>query len=103
MILELIAEARAAGARLGPCCEVVELDVRTVQRWLKHGPDGGEDLRRGPKTPPANKLSQHEREQMSRSCQGEHREPQLICDHALVDYCSIQSITETVQSMRKQK
>lgn len=64
MILELIAEARAAGARLGPCCEVVELDVRTVQRWLKHGPDGGDDLRRGPKTPPANKLSQHERDQI---------------------------------------
>lgn len=58
------AEARTAGARLGPCCEVIELDIRTAQRWLKHGPDGGEDRRRGPKTPPANKLSQHEREQI---------------------------------------
>lgn len=64
MILKLIAEARTAGARLAPCCEVIELDVRTVQRWLKHGPDGGEDRRRGPKTPPANKLSQHERDQI---------------------------------------
>lgn len=61
MIIELIAEARAAGARLGPCCEVVELDLRTVQRWLKKGPDGGEDGRHGPRTPPANKLSEPER------------------------------------------
>lgn len=64
MILELIAEARAAGARLGPCCEVVELDVRTVQRWLKWGPDGGEDRRRGPLTPPANRLSEPERQRI---------------------------------------
>jgi transposase InsO family protein len=64
MILELIAEARAAGARLGPCCKVVELDVRTVQRWLNKGPDGGVDERRGPKKPPRNKLSEQERRQV---------------------------------------
>jgi transposase InsO family protein len=64
MIIELINEARTAGARLQPCCEVVELDVRTVQRWLKHGPDGGEDRRRGPNTTPANKLSDEERRQV---------------------------------------
>ncbi len=64
MILELIVEARASGARLGPCCEVVELDVRTVQRWLKHGPDGGEDGRRGPRKPPANKLTPQERQEV---------------------------------------
>lgn len=62
MILELIQEAREAGARLGPCCEVVELDVRTVQRWLKHGPHGGEDSRNGPLRTPKNKLSPEERE-----------------------------------------
>lgn len=64
MILELIAEARKAGARLGPCCELIGLDVRTVQRWLKHGPDGGEDGRHGAQTPPANKLSATERAQI---------------------------------------
>jgi transposase InsO family protein len=64
MIIELVSEAREAGARLKPCCEVVELDVRTVQRWLKHGPDGGEDGRRGPNTTPANKLGEDEREQI---------------------------------------
>ncbi len=61
MILELIAEARAAGARLTPCCETIGIATRTVQRWLKHGPDGGEDQRRGPKSPPPNKLSEQER------------------------------------------
>lgn len=60
MIIELINEARAAGARLQRCCEVVELDVRTVQRW----PEGGEDLRKGPQIPPANKYSEGERQRM---------------------------------------
>jgi putative transposase len=64
MIIDLINEARAAGARLGPCCAVVGLDVRTVQRWLKHGPDGGEDRRRGPHDPPANKLTAEERREV---------------------------------------
>lgn len=63
MILELIDEARTAGARLRRCCEIVELDVRTVQRWLARGPDGGEDRRKGPRTPPANKLTKAERTQ----------------------------------------
>jgi transposase InsO family protein len=61
MIIELLEEARAAGARLRPCCELIELDIRTVQRWLKRGPDGGEDGREGPNEPPANKLSEQER------------------------------------------
>lgn len=64
MILELIAEARTAGARLGPCCDVLELDVRTVQRWLVQGPDGGEDRRKGPSSPPANKLADADRERI---------------------------------------
>lgn len=60
-MLGLIAEARASGARLGPCCDVAGLDVRTVQRWLKRGPDGGLDMRRGPNKTPSNKLSEAER------------------------------------------
>ena len=64
MILELIAEARASGARLRPCCETIEIDPRTVQRWLKQGPEGGEDRRQGPKTEPKNKLSQDERKEV---------------------------------------
>jgi len=62
MILKLIEEARASGARLRPCCETIGIDTRTVQRWQKQGPDGGEDRRQGPKTTPKNKLSDKERE-----------------------------------------
>jgi transposase InsO family protein len=58
MILEWIDEAQAAGARLGPACRSVGLDVRTVQRWQVHGVD---DMRHGPKTVPPNKLKEVER------------------------------------------
>jgi putative transposase len=64
MLIELVNEARAAGARLGPCCKVIELDVRTMQRWLARGPEGGEDLRKGPRNSPKNKLSEAERRQV---------------------------------------
>lgn len=57
--LDLIQEARGAGARLQKSCEVLDLDIRTVQRWLRKGI--GEDGRAGPKTCPANKLSEAER------------------------------------------
>lgn len=59
MILELISEARLAGAGLAPACEILGLDPRTVQRWRGRG--GGEDLRRGPKSAPPNKLTEPER------------------------------------------
>lgn len=61
MILGWIDEATGAGARLERACEVIGLDVRTVQRWRTRGEDGGEDLRRGPTTRPANALSEAER------------------------------------------
>ena len=64
MILSLSADARNAGARLGPCCDTIEIDVRTVQRWLKHGPEGGEDQRRGPEKVPRNKLTEDEQKQI---------------------------------------
>lgn len=60
MILESIAEARSLGARSGPCCKLLGIDVRTVQRWLKLGPDGGDDGRRGASTSPANALTEAE-------------------------------------------
>lgn len=57
LVLELIEEAVGAGARLAPACQVIGLDVRTVQRWRR----GLEDCRRGPKRKPANQLGQWER------------------------------------------
>ncbi len=58
--LELIDEAVGAGARLEKACKVVGLSERTIQRWRLHD-GGGDDGRMGPKTVPANKLSDSER------------------------------------------
>ena len=55
MILQVIDEAVAAGASQERACEVAGLDVRTIQRWRRR--PGGEDLRHGPHTTPANKLT----------------------------------------------
>ena len=61
MILSLLAEAVAAGARLEPACQVLGLHIRTIQRWRQR-PDA--DRRRGPHQPPPNKLSHEERRQL---------------------------------------
>ena len=58
MILRLIAEAVAAGARQREACEVLEIDPRTVQRWKAQGT--GEDRRAGPHAAPANRLTDQE-------------------------------------------
>ena len=58
MILELIDEAVASGARLRAACEILGLSVRAVERWRMA--DAGDDLRQGPKSRPKNKLSEHE-------------------------------------------
>lgn len=62
MILELVGEAQAAGARLAPACRALGIAPRTIQRWRAQG--GGEDKRHGPKTDPPNKLSAAERKQV---------------------------------------
>lgn len=59
MILDLVAEAVRTGARREKACEVVGVDLRTIERWSKPGAE--EDRRRGPRTQPANKLSPAER------------------------------------------
>ena len=64
MILGLVDEAVAAGARQAKACEILGLDVRTVQRWRKK--DIGEDGRAGPKTSPGNKLSVREEREILR-------------------------------------
>ena len=58
----LVDEAVKDGARAEKACEMLELSARTVERWRASG--GGEDGRRGPKTPPANKLSEVERKRL---------------------------------------
>ena len=59
MILGLVDEAVANGARQFRACEVLGLDERTLQRWRAQGI--GDDRRAGPKRSPGNKLSAGER------------------------------------------
>lgn len=61
LAVDLINEERAAGARLQPACEVLNISDRTYQRWVKEG-DVVEDQRPIVKRPtPKNKLTKEER------------------------------------------
>lgn len=55
MILDLVAEAQASGARLDSACGVIGLSARTVERWQAR-PDA-DDRRVGPRHRPRNALS----------------------------------------------
>lgn len=59
MILGLVDEALASGARLKQICGILGLDARTIQRWRSRS--AGEDLRAGPRSKPRNALSVEER------------------------------------------
>lgn len=61
MIIALIDEAVAAGARREAACGAVGLCARTLERWRSGKLD---DERRGPKTAPANKLTAMERREV---------------------------------------
>lgn len=60
MILGLLDEAVAAGARIEPACEAINLTARTAQRW-REDPDG-DDNRAGPKAKPRHALTAEERQ-----------------------------------------
>jgi len=60
LLLQLVDEAVAAGARQSKACEQLALSERTLQRWRLD--EQQEDRRKGPKTAPRNKLSPEERE-----------------------------------------
>lgn len=59
MILELIDEAVAGGARLQKAAAIVGLSARSVIRWRQS--EVKEDQRKGPTTAPGNKLNEQER------------------------------------------
>lgn len=59
MIIELIDEAVANGARREKAAGVLGLSDRAIARWRAEG--GGNDRRRGPNTCPSHKLSAEER------------------------------------------
>jgi len=58
--IEMVREAKASGARRQASCEVLEVSLRTVERWEKV-PDQG-DQRRGPVTACAHGLSEEEKQ-----------------------------------------
>ena len=62
MITRFVDEAYAAGARRAAACEILGVPPRTLQRWKAQGL--GEDLRKGPKSAPRNKLTEVERAQI---------------------------------------
>ena len=62
MIIKLIDRAVDSGARLKKAAAIMGLSARTIIRWRQQG--GGQDQRKGPLTTPANKLSNHERQQI---------------------------------------
>lgn len=64
MILELVQEAIAAGARQGCACEILGIDPTTIQAWRRD--DIGDDRRRGLKRPPRNKLTEEGARRSSR-------------------------------------
>ena len=53
--INLIDDARRSGARLESACELLEIDIRTLQRWKRDS--DLEDKRCGPINGPANKLT----------------------------------------------
>ena len=58
--IELVEQARASGAGRVGSCEVLEVSLRTVERWEKD-PDPG-DQRRGPKSVCGHALSEQEKQ-----------------------------------------
>ena len=55
LILNLVRESVEAGCRQSKACEAINISERRLQRWSSA--NGKEDLRRGPNTVPANKLT----------------------------------------------
>jgi len=58
----MVEDARSSGARRSEASKLLGLHPRTVERWRFRG--GGSDLRRGPKRPPKNKLTEQERQKI---------------------------------------
>lgn len=76
----MIDEAITDGVRQHKACKVVGISVRTIQNWRKRPGQG--DLRRGPKKPPAHKITTQERaEILSELNRSEHSD---LCPGQLV-------------------
>lgn len=79
LILELVAEAQRAGAKVEAVCKRLGVSVRTVQRWSQE--QTAEDRRYGPRSQPANRLSEAERRrilQLANSEPYQHLSPKQL-------------------------
>ena len=56
-IIALITEAVKSGARKFKACKILDLEIRTIERWMKWP----EDRRHGPYKKPSNALTEKER------------------------------------------
>lgn len=63
-VVNLITEAKAKGCSQEQACKDIEISERTFNRWSKRV----KDLRQGPCTPPSNKLTQEEKEEVLKLC-----------------------------------
>jgi putative transposase len=66
--LELIDEARRAGARLGPACRELGLTARTYERWTREGAPAEDGRPTSVRSLPAHTLSEDERQQVINLC-----------------------------------
>lgn len=70
----LIQEAQRHGARLAKACELLNLSVRTHQRWIREGDVTADQRPQAPRPTPSKKYSKEEREAMVVLCnQPEYR------------------------------
>lgn len=71
--VELVEQARASGAGRAASCAVLEVSLRTVERWEKEPEQG--DQRRGPKSACGHALSEPEKQAIVEvSCSSEYRD-----------------------------
>lgn len=66
--IKLINEARQAGARLKPACDILNISVRTYQRWVKEGQDTKDKRPIKKRKLPSNKLSEREKTEIIKVC-----------------------------------
>ncbi len=104
LILALVKEARANGARQSKACEISGLDERTLQRWRK--PENQEDGRKGPNTPPKSKLTPEEEQQIlevSNSPEYRDKSPKQIVPELADQGKYIASESSFYRTLRKNK
>lgn len=67
-VIEIIEEAREDGARLKPACKIINISIRTYERWLKEGSETKDKRSFAKRKTPANKLTSEEKEKIIKAC-----------------------------------